>query len=332
MSLFNRILRIVPILVLIGVAILPLRSVLAANDRRCFPEVAPAIQDCIEGQFRSYWEANGGLAVFGYPISSARPEVNRDTGATYLTQYFERQRFEYHPENQGVYAVLTGRLGDDVLRQSGRDWRTLPTAAPTTPHYMPETGHAIGENFFAYWDAHGLDFGDPGVSDRESLALFGYPLSEPAMETNSSGDRVLTQYFERARLEYHPNQPAAHRILEGLLGSETFSRRGDDQPRPSTSPSGSASPAPSGSASPVPSGSASPSPSASGSPAPSSSASPSGSASPSPSPSDDDDDDDDRSSPSPSPSDDDDDDDDDRSSPSPSASPRPDDDDRRGRR
>jgi hypothetical protein len=47
------------------------------------------------------------------------------------------------------------------------------------------------------------------------------------METNSSGDTVLTQWFERARFEYHPNNPAAFRVLLGLLGNEV---RGNSAP------------------------------------------------------------------------------------------------------
>ncbi len=31
----------------------------------------PGITNCIEGRFRAYWEQNGGLAVFGYPITAA---------------------------------------------------------------------------------------------------------------------------------------------------------------------------------------------------------------------------------------------------------------------
>jgi hypothetical protein len=41
------------------------------------------------------------------------------------------------------------------------------------------------------------------------------------MERNSSGDNVLTQWFERARFEYHPNKPAQYRVLLGRLGAES---------------------------------------------------------------------------------------------------------------
>ncbi|HET9496516.1 MAG TPA: copper resistance protein NlpE N-terminal domain-containing protein [Chloroflexia bacterium] len=61
---------------------------------------------------RAYWEANGGLPVFGYPLSEAFQERSATDGNTYLVQYFERNRLEYHPENRGTPSeVLLGLLG-----------------------------------------------------------------------------------------------------------------------------------------------------------------------------------------------------------------------------
>ena len=47
------------------------------------------------------------------------------------------------------------------------------------------------------------------------------------METNSSGDTVLTQWFERAGFEWHPGQPEQYRVLLGLLGNEVRSSMGN---------------------------------------------------------------------------------------------------------
>ncbi|HZG65490.1 MAG TPA: hypothetical protein VEZ12_02030, partial [Herpetosiphonaceae bacterium] len=87
-------------------------------------------------------------------------------------------------------------------------------------------GHAIAPQFWGYYRSHGLEFGDRGMSMRESLALFGYPVSEAQMETNADGHRVLTQWFERARFEYHPSNPATSRVLLGRLGAELRGERG----------------------------------------------------------------------------------------------------------
>lgn len=42
----------------------------AQTAPRCFD--APGIVHCIEARFREYWEQNGGLAMFGYPLTAAQ--------------------------------------------------------------------------------------------------------------------------------------------------------------------------------------------------------------------------------------------------------------------
>ncbi len=215
-------------LLLFLLEMMPMAQATHAQGRLCFPNV-PGITNCIEGRFRQYWEQNGGLPVFGYPVTPARNEVNRDTGQTYLTQWFERNRFELHPENARPYDVLLGRLGSDRLRQQGVDWRSLPRASGPQAGclWFAETRHnvcdqAAGLGFKTYWQTHGLAQGASGTrltSYQRSLALFGLPLSEPHMETDASGDRVLTQWFERARFEWHPRERAEYRVLLGRLGA-----------------------------------------------------------------------------------------------------------------
>ncbi|MCC6936025.1 MAG: L,D-transpeptidase, partial [Thermomicrobiales bacterium] len=62
----------------------------------------------------------GGLMSYGYPISEPVRERNAEDGKTYLVQYFERARFEYHPEYAGTDAeVLLGLLGNEMLRERG---------------------------------------------------------------------------------------------------------------------------------------------------------------------------------------------------------------------
>ncbi|NTV62840.1 MAG: CapA family protein [Oscillochloris sp.] len=59
-------------------------------------------------RFRSFYEANGGLALFGYPISGPIEELS-DAGASRTVQYFERARFELAPGVAGQ--VQLGLLG-----------------------------------------------------------------------------------------------------------------------------------------------------------------------------------------------------------------------------
>jgi hypothetical protein len=187
----------------------------------------PETHHLMPPMFWTYWQQHGGLPVFGYPLSEEFEERNQDTGEWHTVQFTERQRFERHPENVGTpYDMLLGRLGAELLKQQGRDWTTFPTAHPTTPHYVDQTGHAIDDRFWEFWSNRGLDLGDPGVSYREAVALFGYPLSEAMVETNADGDTVLTQYFERAVFEHHPENPPEWQVLLRRLGAEVLSARG----------------------------------------------------------------------------------------------------------
>lgn len=71
--------------------------------------------------FLTYWQKNGGLAVFGYPISEEFAEVNPTDGNTYSVQYFERNRFEWHPEREQQFNVQLGLLGVEYARYNSLD-------------------------------------------------------------------------------------------------------------------------------------------------------------------------------------------------------------------
>ena len=185
----------------------------AQSGQQCFN--VPGITNCIQGRFLEYWRDNGGLPVFGYPITAEFREKTPE--GEYTVQYFERNVLEYHPEKARPYDVLLGRLGDTRLIQLNRDWFAEPKGQQTAGcSWWAQTGHSICGEFKAYWEGRGLN--DPKL-DRtgRSLQLFGLPLTEPKMETNQAGDTVMTQWFERARLEFHPGKG----ILLGLLGNET---------------------------------------------------------------------------------------------------------------
>ncbi len=82
------------------------------------------------GPFLAAWQANGlqlddnpvvsaaeSLALFGLPISPAQTEVIE--GQPYLVQWFERARFELHPQNPPPFNVLFGLLGNDLQPRNG---------------------------------------------------------------------------------------------------------------------------------------------------------------------------------------------------------------------
>lgn len=179
----------------------------------------------LEGRLREYWDGTGGLPVFGFPLND--DHLERTADGAFITQVFERNRFEYHPAKTAPYDVLLGRLGDERLRQLGRDWRAEWKAAPADAACATMTTDnrvfQICEPFRSYYAAHGLEFdGQAGFSRAESLAFFGLPLTQARAETTSSGDRVMTQWFERARFEYHPANPRGQQVLLGRLGAEVY--------------------------------------------------------------------------------------------------------------
>ena len=163
----------------------------------CF---APTNQ-CVRGLFLAYWQAHGGLAVNGYPLSGEFSQT-LDDGQPYTVQYFERVRLEYHPGNDPANQVLLGQFGRRVHAADPPSGRT-PGAV-----YFAETGHNITRPAFAdYYAAHG------------GLAQFGYPLSEEYVETLEDGQEYSVQYFERARFEFHPENPdPANQVLLGQFG------------------------------------------------------------------------------------------------------------------
>lgn len=167
----------------------------------------------ISDKFLDYWQANGGLAIFGYPISGAHYEKDPISGQTYLTQWFERNRFELHPEFAGTrYEVLLGLLGTQVTnsRRNEAPFRPIPSFVSTPDRtYFFETSHSLAYGFKAYWQSHG------------GLAIFGFPLSEEFQETTPQGTFTV-QYFERNRFEYHPGNQPPNDIQLGLLGDQIY--------------------------------------------------------------------------------------------------------------
>ncbi|HMQ35912.1 MAG TPA: hypothetical protein PKD53_34725, partial [Chloroflexaceae bacterium] len=182
---------------------------------RFFPETSHTLR----GPFLRYWEANGGLSRFGYPLTEEFAEVSSEDGRTYTVQYFERARFEYHPELAGTqYEVLLGLLGHWVTaeRKGEAPFQPAPPTGRPGAVYFAETGHTMAPEFADHWRRNG------------GLPIYGYPISEAFYEVNAADGRsYLVQYFERNRFEYHPELAGTpYEVLLGLLGSEYLAAKG----------------------------------------------------------------------------------------------------------
>jgi hypothetical protein len=186
-----------------------------APDGRIFPATGHGLR----GSFLAFWEANGGLERFGYPLTEEIVEPEAGTGRPRVAQYFERARFEHFPEFAGSpYEVQLGLIGVGILSRFGVDWQNQPKVAGAPPEclYFESTGHSLCPPFRARWEALG------------GLPLLGQPITEPFQATLANdGGTYTVQYFERARFEYHPEHAGTpYEIQLGLLGREMLTRWG----------------------------------------------------------------------------------------------------------
>jgi hypothetical protein len=156
----------------------------ASPDTIFFPQTSHSVSF----GFKHFFDTRGGLDNFGYPTT----EEIKENGWT--VQYFQRARFEYHPELAGTqYEVELGLLGDLTAGQTFDKGNPAPGA-----RFYKETSHNLSGLFLSYFDGRG------------GLDIFGYPTSEPF---NRAGFTV--QYFQRARFELHGSD-----VMLGLLGDE----------------------------------------------------------------------------------------------------------------
>jgi sugar lactone lactonase YvrE len=192
-------------------------SVLAAGDSYTFGQTGITVT----GDFWTAWQGGRSFAdslyINGLPITAERNEISLTDGKTYMTQWFERARFEYHPEYAAPNNILLGLLGTSAAQsdQNRAPFQTVSNPGGSVA-WFSQTGHTLGDSspggqaIAAAWNRMG------------GLRQFGYPLSQPFMEVSKDdGKSYLVQYFERQRFEYHPeNQGTQYEVLLGRLGAE----------------------------------------------------------------------------------------------------------------
>jgi hypothetical protein len=150
----------------------------------------------IKDAFLNYWLMNGGVTLYGYPVSEETTLNGMDI------QYFQRSRFEYHPDSSNPWHVELSAAGSEVTQ--GRNFAPVtPDAATGDRTYYPQTSHTLGGTFKQFWKNNG------------GLAIFGYPISEEIFENG-----MTVQYFERARFEL----AAQGHVQLGFVGLEMMNK------------------------------------------------------------------------------------------------------------
>ena len=146
----------------------------------------------VSSYFQSFYEEYGGFRVFGNAL--AEPFTEQNSGR--LVQYFQRMRLEYD-----------ATLGHVVIFPLG-EWA----------FYVPDNDEAqtasreelvVKDEFLTFYQG------------AQGPSLFGPPISP---ELNEGGTRV--QYFQNARLEWHPDAPLGYRVQVGPLGEAHYRQVG----------------------------------------------------------------------------------------------------------
>ena len=158
-----------------------------SGDQRVFPTGF-----VVKGDFLNFFDRHGGIEIFGYPLTAEFEEEGR------LVQYFHRGRMELHPENSPEQRVILGPLGELLAAPE-------PPVAENNAHsnsrFFPQTGHTVASAFLRFFEARG------------GASFFGYPITEMMVENEH-----IVQYFQRARLDWRPDNPPNLRVQLGRLG------------------------------------------------------------------------------------------------------------------
>jgi hypothetical protein len=178
---------------------LSLQPTAAQSSRELyFPETGHKVT----GEFLdAYLAAENPLLLYGYPITEAfmDPVMGR------MVQYFQRTRFELHPEMPLELRVKRTPLGAYTYEPAKAKVLPNPSEKSNACKYFPETGFPVCYAFLDFFEANG------------GVAQFGYPISNFEFHD----DRIV-QYFQLARMEWHPEFPAGQTVTLTDLGRYYF--------------------------------------------------------------------------------------------------------------
>ena len=190
------------LVLMLVVTLLAPRYTVAEDDARYFPETG----HWVTGKFLRFYESvPDPIVVYGYPITDAFQTGSAPQYPGMLVQYFEKVRFEYHPENPPELAVVLSPLGEYMYEVEGPGSESHFSHGLGQCRNIPADGFPVCYNFLTFFDAYG------------GIAQFGYPIS--AVEYH---DNLMVQYFQRARLEMRNDLPPGERVIVSDLGKQYF--------------------------------------------------------------------------------------------------------------
>ena len=168
-----------------------------ASDRRYFPETGHTVAN----EFLAFYESvDSPLLLFGYPITDAF----QDQTTKLQVQYFQKARFELHPELPEGKQVVLSTLGE--LTYVPGDKIPLPPHFPACKAFATPNG-----KFQVCYDF--LDF----FLDHGGVSLFGLPISNFEVQ-----ELRIKQCFQNACFEWYPELPLGQKVRVADLGTHYF--------------------------------------------------------------------------------------------------------------
>jgi polysaccharide biosynthesis protein PslG len=134
--------------------------------------------------FKTFYERHGGLPIFGRPLSEQLQERNADTGAVHWVQYFERQRLEWHPEEDTSFQVQLGRLGEEY--RAAHPGKAPPDAFAWRTAALPRREEfAYGVNATLYYTDRSR------AAQTAASAGFGWIRQQVLWRAHEKADRTI---------------------------------------------------------------------------------------------------------------------------------------------
>lgn len=167
------------------------------DGKEYFPETGHWISGPFLEKYRSVPNPE---ELFGYPITDAF----QDDLSGLTIQYFEKTRFELHPEAIPLLRIKLSNLGSYIYEKG----QTLPVIfnRPACRFYpQVADGYYVCFDFLEFFDANG------------GVAQFGYPISNFEFHEGR-----IVQYFQLARLEWRPERPLGKWVAVSNLGYQYF--------------------------------------------------------------------------------------------------------------
>ena len=158
----------------------------------------PETRHSVRSPFYAFYLEHGGPRIFGFPITEA---VTDDDGRR--VQYFQRARMELHADGQVRLGNLCEELG---YGKPAPPAGLLPPDGPYTRTFS--SGHSSAYAFLSFYEQIGGD------------AILGNPITEPEVVNGR-----ISQTWQRARMEWWPENPPGQRVVLLDVGSVYASSR-----------------------------------------------------------------------------------------------------------